>query len=121
MFILRPPVGEANPCQIFWRTTWTSFSSSWCSFWSSEEADIGDTGAGDNPDWYLPGFVEPSQRLRNDAIELMAGIHGVSGHTTRAAIILECECSRMNIFTIIGVVVVVILVAGYLGIHGVSF
>jgi len=51
----------------------------------------------------------------------MAGIHGVSGHTTRAAIILECECSRMNIFTIIGVVVVVILVAGYLGIHGVSF
>jgi len=27
----------------------------------------------------------------------------------------------MNIFTIIGVVVVVILVAGYFGIHGVSF
>ena len=31
------------------------------------------------------------------------------------------EQSRMNIFTIIGIVVVVILVAGYFGIHGVSF
>jgi hypothetical protein len=33
----------------------------------------------------------------------------------------EWEKSRMNIFTIIGVVVVVILVAGYFGVHGVSF
>jgi len=31
------------------------------------------------------------------------------------------EQTRMNIFTIIGVVVVGILVAGYFGIHGVSF
>ena len=40
---------------------------------------------------------------------------------TSRAIVIESECSRMNIFTIIGVVVVVILVAGYFGIHGVSF
>jgi predicted nucleic acid-binding Zn ribbon protein len=37
------------------------------------------------------------------------------------ATIMEREQSRMNIFTIIGVVVVVILVAGYFGVHGVSF
>jgi hypothetical protein len=29
--------------------------------------------------------------------------------------------SKMNIFTIIGVVVVVIIVAGYFGVHGFSF
>ena len=33
----------------------------------------------------------------------------------------EWEQSRMNIITIIGVVVVVILAAGYFGVHGVSF
>lgn len=35
--------------------------------------------------------------------------------------IVEWEQSKMNIFTIIGVVVVVILVAGYFGVHGISF
>jgi hypothetical protein len=40
---------------------------------------------------------------------------------TPRAIVIESECRRMNIFTIIGVVVVVILVAGYFGVHGVSF
>ena len=35
--------------------------------------------------------------------------------------IMKWEQSRMNIFTIIGVVVVVILVAGYFGVHSVSF
>ncbi len=40
---------------------------------------------------------------------------------SHAITIMEWELSRMNIFTIIGVVVVVILVAGYFGIHGVSF
>ena len=39
----------------------------------------------------------------------------------QCATIMEREQSRMNIFTIIGVVVVVILVAGYFGVHGVGF
>lgn len=41
--------------------------------------------------------------------------------STPRAIVIQSECSRMNIFTIIGVVVVVILVAGYFGVHGISF
>ena len=41
--------------------------------------------------------------------------------STQCATNMEREQSRMNIFTIIGVVVVVILVAGYFGVHGVSF
>jgi hypothetical protein len=41
------------------------------------------------------------------------------GHTARLA--MQWEYSTMNIFTIIGIVVVVILVAGYFGVHGVSF
>jgi hypothetical protein len=34
---------------------------------------------------------------------------------------MEWEDSRMNVFTIIGIVVVAILVAGYFGVHGVFF
>jgi hypothetical protein len=34
---------------------------------------------------------------------------------------MEREQNTMNIFTIIGVVVVVILVAGYFGVHSFSF
>jgi hypothetical protein len=35
--------------------------------------------------------------------------------------IMEREYSKMNIFTIIGVVVVVLLVASYFGFHNISF
>lgn len=45
--------------------------------------------------------------------------HGMEAHRIRLS--WSGEESRMNIFTIIGVVVVAILVAGYFGVHSVSF
>jgi len=38
-----------------------------------------------------------------------------------ARIVMESGKSKMNIFTIIGVVVVVLLVAGYFGVHAIYF
>ena len=66
-------------------------------FRCSEAAVIGDTGAGDNN--ANSGGCSRASPPRHH--------HGVG--------------DIMNIFTIIGVVVVVILVAGYFGVHGLSF
>ena len=40
---------------------------------------------------------------------------------TPRAIIIDSELSKMNLFTIIGIVVVILLIAGYFGVHSVNF
>ena len=105
-----PHVQDRNARRIFWRKLWTSFLSFSCSSCSSVEVVIGDIGGGDkSPPSPPSNRLSYGQRL----------IHGVRAPTP-CATIMEREQNRMNIFTIIGVVVVVILVAGYFGVHGVS-
>ena len=95
IIIPRPHAQEVESHQIFWRKIWTSFLLLSCSFCSSEGEAIGDIGGGDND------YIRRA--------------------STPRAIIMASESNKMNIFTIIGIVVVVILVAGYFGVHGVNF
>ena len=73
---------------------------------------IGDIGGGDND------TLPPRPRSNRSATN--KGWY-IAPSSTQCATNMEREQSRMNIFTIIGVVVVVILVAGYFGVHGVNF